>query len=275
MDKKGIPQIFHQYIKLLSHPPTNFSRAYTVLDKQTRQKRFLKVIPRSDPGEAQIHERLDHPNIVRLLKTFPWEEHDVLVMPLLSGGTLALQTNTNLRDAGEMMFQVLLAVDYLHSHGVLHGDISPNNIMLDRGVPHLIDFGAAEVLLDGQLATNTTGTGPCRASERAAGASSFPADIYSLGITFSLVLGDRHLRCSSGSLLPTNTFIDRCSSLKGLIGLMTKIEPSERLTAKQCLKHQFFHEVLEAQWITGHVNTTRGDDGGASKKQAGETSMHM
>jgi serine/threonine-protein kinase PknG len=141
------------------------------------------------PGEAQIQEGLNHPNIVRLLKTLQWEGHDVSVMPLLSGVTLASQTNINLRVGGEMIFQVLPAVDYLHAHGILHGGISPNNIMLDRRVPYLIDFRAAEVLSDGQVATNTLGTGPCCAPECATGASSFPADIYSLGITFSLALG--------------------------------------------------------------------------------------
>jgi serine/threonine protein kinase len=242
----------------------------------------MKVIPQHESGtlgEAQIHARLDHPYIVRLLRTFVWEGHDVLVMPLLSGGTLAsamkLEKDRKFRAASELIFQVLLAVDYLHSHAILHGDISPNNIILDRGLPYLIDFGAAEVLSDGQFAANTTGTGPCRAPERAAGASSFPADIYSLGITFSLLLGDQHLRCSSGSLLPTDTVIDCCSPLKGLIRQMTKTHPSERLTAKECLKHVFFQEVLDAQWIARHPNTRQGEDCCAQKIQAGETSMHM
>jgi hypothetical protein len=49
---------------------------------------------------------------------------------------------------------------------------------------------------------------------------------------------------------------------------MTKIEPSERLTANQCLKHDFFREVLDAQWIAGRLNATRGNGSCTPKIEA-------
>ncbi|WP_299890133.1 serine/threonine protein kinase [uncultured Ruegeria sp.] len=99
--------------------------------------------------EARNHARLVHPNIVDVHQVFEDNETAYIAMDLIRGCDL-LDYVENLENDGGPDFivqvteKMLSAVSFIHQSGMLHRDISPDNILIDEnGDPVLIDFGAA------------------------------------------------------------------------------------------------------------------------------------
>lgn len=132
--------------------PASFCRrAETMVAPRTRQRtEEFRSIVKLFLQEAFTLSRLDHPNIVKVHQVFEDNDTAYLAMDYIEGPDL-LETVEGTAPAllpGQIMpllTQMLDAVGYIHAQGVLHRDISPDNILLDRaaGRPVLIDFGAA------------------------------------------------------------------------------------------------------------------------------------
>ncbi|KIC45738.1 serine/threonine protein kinase [Ruegeria sp. ANG-S4] len=99
--------------------------------------------------EARNHARLVHPNIVDVHQVFEDNNTAYIAMDLIRGCDLLDYVENPDNDGGpDFMVQVtekmLSAVSFIHQSGMLHRDISPDNILIDEnGEPILIDFGAA------------------------------------------------------------------------------------------------------------------------------------
>src|SRR2546430_6603056 len=102
-----------------------------------------------------------------------------------------------IRRAVELIAKVARTVHYAHEHGILHRDIKPGNILLDRkGEPHLTDFGLARLVETESTVTRTLevlGTPSSMAPEQAVGntaAASSLTDVYGLGaVLYQLLTG--------------------------------------------------------------------------------------
>ena len=120
----------------------------------------VKVLVAGDPErqarEAALLGELDHPHLVRLVEVVHQprrggEARVALVLELLAGGSLAalLARRGRLRP-GEVVTAVApvaAALAHAHEHGVVHGDLSPGNIVFTaEGRPVLTDLGVARVL---------------------------------------------------------------------------------------------------------------------------------
>jgi len=151
--------------------------------------------------EAQAVASLDHPNILPIYEVSQSEDGlPFFSMKLAEKGSLqdnATSLRNEPRKCVQLIAKVARAVDYAHSHGVLHRDIKPGNILLnDRGEPLVSDFGLAK-LLDGNndltRSLTTFGTAGFIAPEQANGAAADftpAADVYSLGaVLFNLLAG--------------------------------------------------------------------------------------
>jgi hypothetical protein len=125
----------------------------------------VKVLVAGDPErqarEAALLGELDHPHLVRLLDVVHQPRRGAparvaLVLDLLPGGSLAalLARRGRLRP-GEVVTAiapVAAALAHAHEHGVVHGDLSPGNIVFTaEGRPVLTDLGVARVLGEAAL----------------------------------------------------------------------------------------------------------------------------
>ncbi|MGJ8622531.1 MAG: serine/threonine protein kinase [Yoonia sp.] len=99
--------------------------------------------------EARSIAKLRHPNIVGVHQVFEENQTAYMVLDLIHGRDLAdiiedEDEDLNPNQVRDILVKCLDALDLIHSHDLLHRDVSPDNILLDKwGTPALIDFGAA------------------------------------------------------------------------------------------------------------------------------------
>ena len=95
--------------------------------------------------EGQIARGLRHPNIVETLEVIPGDLEVYLVTEFVHGVPLDVAArHYSLDEVVEALVQILEALSYAHSQGVIHRDIKPQNVLVGgRGSAKLTDFGVA------------------------------------------------------------------------------------------------------------------------------------
>jgi serine/threonine protein kinase len=158
-------------------------------------RRFLR--------EAEAASKLDHPNILSVYSYGEQNGIPYIIMPYMPGGTLSEYISRNgalsLAEAQWYLEQLAAALDYAHSHGCIHCDVKPANILLDSdGRVLLSDFGIARVIrtdddtLPAKKADTLMGTPDYISPEQALGHTvDSRSDVYSLGITLFYLLANR------------------------------------------------------------------------------------
>lgn len=151
--------------------------AFEVQHLPTGERRVAKLLPeaalldaklaRRMQREAQVLRRLRHPNVVRVLDWGELENgHPFLVLEYLDGATVAEEVrrrSITLGDALAWASQTLSALGAAHAAGLVHRDVSPENLVVCAGpegrAVKVCDFGFAKVLdakvLSGKLAAVT------------------------------------------------------------------------------------------------------------------------
>jgi eukaryotic-like serine/threonine-protein kinase len=188
-----------------------FGTVYRGWDEQLERPVAVKVI--EAPGgasrrvlrEAQAAARLNHPGIVTLYELGERNGHAFLVSELVEGATvddLAAEGRLSDRDVAEIGADLCDALAHAHSHGVVHRDIKPQNVIVRQGpVPpgsvraKVMDFGTASLVdAPGLTATGEViGTIAYMAPEQAEGASAGPpADAYAMALTLYECWFGRH-----------------------------------------------------------------------------------
>ena len=161
-------------------------------EQQSTRDRFLK--------EARTAAGLSHPNIVPIHVV---EEHGDLVffvMGYVDGETLRERVERrgplSPRAATKLLQEVAWALGYAHQRGVVHRDVKPDNIMLERATERgiVMDFGIAQVerYAERHDQGGITGTARYMSPEQASGEPvDARSDLYSLGATAFYALTGR------------------------------------------------------------------------------------
>lgn len=154
--------------------------------------------------EVELLGALEHPAIARLYAAGTAEGDSgpvpYLAMELIEGEDLLRHANTqglDLRDRLQLLAQVARTVHFAHTHGVIHRDLKPGNILVDAsGQPKVLDFGIAHAaradLTQMTVAGQVLGTLPYMAPEQIAGSAKSDArvDVYALGVVgYELISG--------------------------------------------------------------------------------------
>jgi tetratricopeptide (TPR) repeat protein len=157
--------------------------------------------------EALAAARLSgEPHIVTIFDVGEHAERPFIVMEYLSGGSLEERIRKDgAQEPGmalEWLEQAALALDAAHRHGVVHRDVKPANLLLDRnGNVHVADFGIASAAgMDSLTMTGTVlGTAGYLSPEQAQGDRATPAsDRYGLAVvSFELLSGRRPFETES------------------------------------------------------------------------------
>ena len=185
---------------------------YAAEDVRLQRQVALKVLPpdlafRSDVRErfvreAQTAARLNHPNIVPIYAVHEQAGMVCFAMSLVTGESLAALIGRDTHPAPEriasVLEQVADALAYAHASGVVHRDIKPDNILLDRdsGRAMVTDFGIARAAESGSRLTQTgiaVGTPAFMSPEQAMGEKDVDgrSDVYALGVVGYLLLAGR------------------------------------------------------------------------------------
>eukprot|EP01053_Blabericola_migrator_P012697 Blabericola_migrator_1__12696@NODE_811_length_6422_cov_187_104485_g572_i0_p1_GENE_NODE_811_length_6422_cov_187_104485_g572_i0NODE_811_length_6422_cov_187_104485_g572_i0_p1_ORF_typecomplete_len864_score126_23Pkinase/PF00069_25/1_8e75Pkinase_Tyr/PF07714_17/3_4e46EFhand_7/PF13499_6/3_4e11EFhand_7/PF13499_6/3_6e11EFhand_8/PF13833_6/0_00092EFhand_8/PF13833_6/0_032EFhand_8/PF13833_6/0_02EFhand_8/PF13833_6/0_00021EFhand_1/PF00036_32/0_0014EFhand_1/PF00036_32/0_0025EFhand_1/PF00036_32/0_0014EFhand_1/PF0 len=228
---------------------SGFLRAIKKIPKKADLTRFRQ--------EMTILKGFDHPRIIRLYETFEDYGHLYMVMEYCRGGELfdRLTEEGPLPEpvAAFLMKQILSALAYCHSRGVVHRDLKPENFMFfDKDIRSplkLVDFGLAKRVTRTTKMTSAVGTIYYLAPELLVGEYDYKVDCWSAGIILYTMLfgtppfvGDSEthvLRAiRDGNIDYTKRLIS--NSARDLIMSLCCRDAERRVTASEALNHAWF-----------------------------------
>jgi len=177
-------------------------------------------------GEGQILARLQHPEIARFYEA----GSDAIgrpytVMALVEGWPLDAylrQHAVGVRARLTLFARICGAVDHIHRHLVVHGDLKPANILIEKsGMPKLVDFGIARPLDQGAAcaAREAAMTLSYASPERLEGGRiDVAADVFALGVLLYQLVAGRH---------PFEAYLGNLERLRQAISEEEPVPPGE------------------------------------------------
>jgi len=209
-------------------------------------------------SECEIFLCMDHPHVARL--TDVYEEKDCLnlVMECMGGGEVFQRVLKEKRfsekDAVDTAWQMLLALNYIHTQGVVHRDIKLENFLYEsEGARHLklIDFGFSKLWTPNTKLRLSCGTLSYVAPEVLGQSYGSKCDMWSLGVTvFILLFGympfsgaeEHQIKCiKAGKYTKQERLWNKASTeAHHFIESLLVTDPARRLSAA---------EALETPWI--------------------------
>lgn len=190
--------------------------------RDTQLKRTVALkIPRLEVTEASVEvylreartaAQLRHPHIVPVHAVETVDGRPFIVSDFIEGVSLAdylLHQKMSPQRAAELCLTLADALEHAHQQGVIHRDLKPGNVLLDRdGIPFLTDFGLAKNVgetISVTVAGQVLGTPAYMSPEQARGDAHLAdarSDVYSLGvILYELLAGQRPFRGGSRLLV--------------------------------------------------------------------------
>ncbi|HJS20738.1 MAG TPA: protein kinase [Anaerolineales bacterium] len=182
----------------------SFNREVAIKVLPLELMRNLKILARFR-RELKMIALLEHPAIVPVYDVGEDKGQPYYVMRYMSGGSLRRWINggkLSLQDTADIVERIALGLEYAHRKGIVHRDLTPDNILFDNhNIPYITDFSLAKLIAD-TFRTNSgngfIGTPEYISPEQA---QSLPVDhrtdIYGLGvIAFEMLTGEKPYKAS-------------------------------------------------------------------------------
>ncbi|MCA9062886.1 MAG: serine/threonine protein kinase, partial [Planctomycetaceae bacterium] len=224
--------------------------------------------------EARAAAHLDHPGIVPVYKVGEYQGQHFISMKLIDGDNLDRQLRRHSLDrsmspaelrsrqtaiAG-LVSRIARAVQYAHDHGVLHRDIKPHNILIDReGNPHLTDFGLAKLTGHDQAGLTLTdavlGSPSYMAPEQAAGdfaEITVQTDVYGVGALLYELLAGRPPFLGRSVLETMRNLADQPP--RNPRSFIPGVHPDLETIALKCLEKKPIHRYLSAGLLADELD---------------------
>ncbi|GKY90494.1 hypothetical protein MPSEU_000023200 [Mayamaea pseudoterrestris] len=253
-------------VRLVTHKATGLKYAVKVLD--------LALVDTAE-GLRQLREeifimcQLDHPNIVRLEEVYESHSEIYLVQELCLGGELfdRLDEQPDYHytesECAKLVKQMLSAVRYLHSKGIIHRDLKLENFLFSSTAKDselkAIDFGLSKHFRYGEIQHEAVGTPYSVAPEVILGSYDERCDCWAIGvITFLLLSGDppfggcggpeslmqvrSNILAGKFDFVPEDIWCSVSKQARNFIRTLLVTDPQKRPTARNAQKHPWLTE---------------------------------
>jgi serine/threonine-protein kinase len=243
---------------------------YCARDRRLKRTVAIKLLPpelafRSDIRsrflrEAETAAQLSHPNIVPIYSVDEMENLVFFVMAFVDGKNLALQLHEKGRlgigETRRVMREVADALAFAHARGVVHRDVKPDNVLLEKesGRAMVTDFGIARAVSDsGDSRLTATGmaigTPAYMSPEQAAGERDIDgrSDLYALGIVaYQMLTGAPPFTAASTPAMLVKHLTERPQAVRArrgdvpadlerIVMVLLEKDPANRLPSAQAL----------------------------------------
>ena len=208
--------------------------------------------------ESMVIAGLNHPNIVHVIDKGVAGNRYYFVMEYVDGASLREVIDSEriaLKTKLEMIVQVSKALDYAHKNGVIHRDIKPTNVLIDRqGNALVADFGIAQIISTPESEMTSTdvvmGTLAYMSPEQKLSSTNVDqtTDIYAVGIMLYEILCDKkplgHFK------LPSEINPSLGMEYDGIIQRCLAQEPKDRLQTAVELKDAILNAMGDEHGVT-------------------------
>jgi len=260
-------------VRKVTHRATGLEYAVKCLDIQSGAD---PIVLQQLREEIYSMSRLDHPNIVRLEEVYESHTEIYLVQELCGGETLferlVKQKAIPEKECIRLVEEMLSAVRYLHSKGIIHRDLKLENFVFstnsDDSEVKMIDFGLSKHFENGELHHDAVGTPYTVAPEVIRGSYDERCDVWAIGVMAYLLLsgeppfggcrnGDsartiaRNIMHGAVCFRPTKKWMNISWTAREFISSLLVKDPNSRPTATEAQNHK---------WIKRHRNSLVGID---------------
>lgn len=255
----------------------SFSEVFLAKNQNTGQFIAMKVFDKSKvtpeqteliKREVDIMGRFDHPNIVKLLDILETPSNFFIAMELVEGGELfdhiVSRGFYSEGQAIDIIKQLCEVVSFMHSHGVAHRDLKPQNLLCTKnGKVKVADFGLSKIFLNEEMKT-ACGTPDYIAPEVLCCKPPYSQkiDVWAIGvIAYVLLCGytpfvadtykDLYEQITLAPIVfPKAEWEHISSEAKDFILKTCNKDPSSRLSAAECLKHSWLQDKFLQEKLT-------------------------
>lgn len=288
MKRNSNPNLLYSILEELGEGA--YGRVIKVKNIKTNEIKAMKIIDKSQinsefdleeiANEINILKTLDHPNILKVYEYYDYNNSIFIVNELIPNGDLfsLIKEKKSFNEllALRILQQMLSAVKFLHSENIVHGDIKPENIMIDnfknvsfnnkRAMDYddiygfeikLIDFGTSKIFNKSKVFNQLQGTAHYVAPEVILGAYHKQCDLWSCGVVFYVMLSGNHPfssdnddeeelyeKIKNDDINFSTKELKRISSESmELLKKLLEKDPIERLTSTKALNHIAFKKL--------------------------------